>query len=152
MYRRLLGLILVLIAVQGYAQVAPPVPGPARPVAWWRAQPGFTGGTTVQDVMPAANHGTWVSMGAFGATGGWNPSTRRGGYMMWDFNSSAGYIDMGSRPSLNNLPQKTILAWIFMRYYGGGYEGRIVDKQGSGTGWVFNVNADVSGRLAFRQD
>ena len=126
-------------------------------VGWWRGTPSFTGGTTVADLMPAASHGTWNSMGSFGGTGGWNPTSRRGGYMMFDFNGSAGYIDVGARGALDNMPQKTIIAWFNMRSWGGAFLGRMVDKkggggEGAGNGWFFSIDGNGNGRISFFQD
>jgi hypothetical protein len=60
-------------------------------LGWWRALPGFTGGTTLYDISPYRNHGTLTNMG-FTALSGWNLSHRPGGVMHLAFDGTDDYV------------------------------------------------------------
>jgi Concanavalin A-like lectin/glucanases superfamily len=82
-------------------------------LGWWRALPGFTGGTTLYDISPYRNHGTLTNMG-FTALSGWNGTHRPGGGMHLAFDGTDDYVQTGV--SFSGAGDTTVLSPPFVPF------------------------------------
>jgi Concanavalin A-like lectin/glucanases superfamily len=125
---RLLLFALVLLVLAAPAQAQSPSQlslgaGIMRGLlGWWRALPGFTGGTTLYDLSPYRNHGTLTNMG-FTALSGWNLTHRPGGGMHLAFDGTDDYVQTavnfsgGADTTVLTPPfgPLTYCAWIWLQ-------------------------------------
>ncbi len=78
--------------------------------------------------------------------------------MTMQFTNNAQFIDCGSDASLDDIAQKTIVAWIFPDSFGGSGQGTVCEKSGQESsidGWAFDLRSAAGPQprenLKFRQ-
>ena len=106
-------LLLLLLPLGSAAQLRPDLAHPlARGlVGWWRAVPGFTGGATWYDLMPAARHGTLTNM--TGTASGWSATDRPGGYAQVNFDGVDDYVTVGTSTDFQFANATfTVTGWV----------------------------------------
>lgn len=110
-------------------------------VSWWLVRGWMTKGLLWYDLL-SVHPGGMPNMG-HNATSGWGGTTRLGGHGEVRFDGIDDYVDVGpgvaGRLALTN--DCTMGAWIFLRSFGGGGLGRLIDKRGSdSSGYAFLVD------------
>jgi hypothetical protein len=98
--RRILGVSLVLGVLcvtgslaQNVVRLNPAAPALYGLMSWWRGVPGLTGATRIPDLLGVLG-GTPVNMG-MGATSGWSPTSRPGGYAQINFDGIDDHVTLG---------------------------------------------------------
>jgi len=132
--------LTVTKAGTGSGTVSSGSPPPSNPVANWKFDE--TSGTTALDSSGNGNTGTLVN-GPSWTAGKVNNAL--------NFDGVNDYVNAGSPSSLNDMPAKTIVAWIKPISFGGGGYGRIFDKNQSGTNQGWNLFFPGSANLRFSQ-
>ena len=105
-------------------------------VSYWSFNEG-TGNTAYDQNLTSENNGSFIN----GSTGNWTASSKYGDYAV-DFDGTDDCVEVTQSSSINNLDNLTISIWIYMDSYGEGGIGRIAEKPGAFTCFVYNGTGD----------
>lgn len=105
----------VYAQAQGYNKQAPSA---QDLIAWWRGDPGFSGGTKLYNKV-GHPHGTLTSMGTAGTTSGWGAGTRPKSKSEVRFDGTNDYVDIPFTFTLDVTKQYTWAFWIYPKSFVG---------------------------------
>src|SRR5215471_8011192 len=106
---------------------------------WWRGVTGQTGSFKLFD-LASGNIGILTNMDPFfGATSGWQPTNRQGGFMHLNFDGVDDVVGLGNPAIVTDMPRKTLCLWMNPIDAGAGTAARLLDK-GDNTGWIWRLN------------
>jgi hypothetical protein len=124
--------VLILLALCGLSVVTISVPAASNPSLLYSLDENQ--GVVVSDSSGNSNNGNLVN-GPLWTSGKYNSGL--------NFDGGNDYVNAGSGPSIDQLPQVTAVAWIFPRTAGQFTSGDFFNKRGSnGSGWRFDISSN----------